>query len=128
MIKVFGNGVVRRFSSQVPKVEKCFYKTLGVKKDANTQEIKEAYLQKARAFHPDKNPEALDYFTQVAKAYEVLSDDHKRAIYDEESITDEEFFTLRIGPLKVNMFTVFMFSLVGCASYYGYYVVVVKPG
>ena len=40
----------------------------------------------------------------------------------------EEFFTLRIGPLKVNMFTVFMFSLVGCASYYGYYVVVVKPG
>ena len=118
MMKVFTNYgpqlarhqmiTMRKFSSSIPKIEKCLYRTLEVRKDANLQEIKEAYLKKARMFHPDKNPEALEYFTHVTKAYETLGDDHKRAIYDEESITDEEFFTFKIGPVKVNMFTVFM--------------------
>jgi DnaJ-class molecular chaperone len=97
-----------RFFSTVPKIDKCLYKTLGVKKDSNTLEIKEAYLKKAREFHPDKNPDALEFFTHCTKAYEILGDDHKRAIYDEESITDEEFFTLKIGSVKINMFTIFM--------------------
>ena len=77
-------------------------------RDANSQEIKEAYLRLARQYHPDKKPEALEFFTQVARAYETLSDPQKRAAYDEESITDEEFFTIRIGPLKVNLFSMFM--------------------
>ena len=42
----------------------------------------------AKEFHPDKNPESLAYFTEVSKAYETLYDDHKRAIYDEDSLTD----------------------------------------
>jgi len=53
-------------------------------------------------------PEALEYFTQVAKAYETLSNPQKRAVYDEESITDEEFFTIRIGRLKINLFSMFL--------------------
>ena len=81
-------------------------------KDANKFDIKEAYLAKARLFHPDKNPEALEYFTQIAKAYEILSDPHKRAIYDEESITDEEFFTIHLGPIKINLFTIFLYSFI----------------
>ena len=100
--------LTRKGFATVPKIDKCLYKTLGVPRDSNTQDIKEAYLKKARQYHPDKMPEALEYFTSVTKAYEILSDHHKRAIYDEESISDEEFFTLRIGPLKINLFTVFM--------------------
>ena len=50
----------------------------------------------------------MEFFTHCTKAYEILGDDHKRAIYDEESITDEEFFTLKIGSMKINMFTIFM--------------------
>ena len=99
-----------------------------MKRDANTQEVKESYLKLARIYHPDKHPEALEYFTHVTKAYETLADDHKRAIYDEESITDEEFFTFRIGPLKVNMFTLFLLSLFGCVGYYGYYLLILKLG
>ncbi|TNV75345.1 hypothetical protein FGO68_gene9190 [Halteria grandinella] len=117
----------RMFSSSIPQIEKCFYKTLEVKKDANHLEIKEAYLRKAREFHPDKNPEALEYFTQCTKAYETLIDDQKRAAYDEESITDEEYFTIRIGPIKINLFTVAMISCVGAFSYYVYYLTILKP-
>ena len=70
--------------------------------------MRAAYLSKAREFHPDKRPECLEFFTHVTKAYETLSDEHKRAIYDDESIPDEEFFTLKVGSLKINMFTIFM--------------------
>ena len=52
-----------------------------------------AYLAKAREFHPDKRPECLDFFTHVTRAYETLSDEHKRAVYDDESIPDEDYFT-----------------------------------
>ena len=72
-------------------------------------------------------PDALGYFTHVTKAYEILGDEHKRAIYDEESITDEEFFTIKIGPLKINMFSVFILSCIGCAGYFAYYQMVIKP-
>ena len=87
----------RTFSSQieVPEIEKCYYKTLGVEKNVNQHEIRQAYLAIAREFHPDKvgdNDEALAYFTHVSKAYETLYDEHKRAIYDDESISDEDFF------------------------------------
>jgi len=41
-------------------------------------------LQKARDYHPDRRPDCLEYFTHVTRAYEVLSDPHKRANYDED--------------------------------------------
>ena len=99
----------RAFSSnlKVPSIDKDLYKTLGVKRDANQVQVKEAYLKLARQYHPDKMPDALEYFTHVTKAYETLGDPHKRAVYDDESITDEEFFTISLGPLKINLFTVF---------------------
>ena len=49
----------------------------------------------------------------MTKAYEILSDDHKRAIYDEESISDQEFFTISIGPLRINLFLVFGLTFFG---------------
>lgn len=61
-----------------------FYETLGVSRSADKKQIKQAYRQKARKFHPDvnKDPGAEDTFKRIGEAYEVLSDDNKRAIYD----------------------------------------------
>ncbi|GKY97602.1 hypothetical protein MPSEU_000718600 [Mayamaea pseudoterrestris] len=72
-----------------------FYKLLGVSKDATVKEIKKAYRQKSLEFHPDKNKDenAAETFSQIARAYEVLSDDEKRKIYNrhgEEGLKQHE--------------------------------------
>jgi len=62
-----------------------FYEVLGVGKTANADEIKKAYRQKAIQYHPDKNPgdkTAEEKFKEAAEAYDVLSDEQKRARYD----------------------------------------------
>jgi curved DNA-binding protein len=62
------------------------YETLGVKRDATTDDIRKAYRKLARKHHPDVNPGnkvAEDRFKAISSAYEVLSDTQKRAAYDE---------------------------------------------
>ncbi|GLR19795.1 molecular chaperone DnaJ [Portibacter lacus] len=62
-----------------------FYEILGVDKSADTGTIKKAYRKIAMQFHPDKNPgnkEAEEKFKEAAEAYEVLSDEDKKARYD----------------------------------------------
>jgi molecular chaperone DnaJ len=66
--------------------EKDFYKTLGVDKKAAADEIKKKYRALARDLHPDKtkgDAAKEDKFKAVSEAYEILSDDKKRAEYDE---------------------------------------------
>jgi curved DNA-binding protein len=63
-----------------------FYKELGVARDASTEDVKKAYRKLASQFHPDKNPgnpSAETRFKAVNRAYQVLSDKKKRALYDE---------------------------------------------
>ena len=63
-----------------------YYDVLGVKKDATAQEIKSAFRKKAKEFHPDlnkDNPKAADQFKEAQEAYEVLSDENKRKMYDQ---------------------------------------------
>jgi DnaJ family protein B protein 4 len=63
-----------------------YYKVLGIGRDASASDIKKAYHQLALKYHPDKNPnnreDAETKFKQVSEAYDVLSDEKKKAIYD----------------------------------------------
>lgn len=64
---------------------KDYYKTLGVARNASQKDIKKAYYQLAKKYHPDTNkeePTAAQKFQEVSEAYEVLCDEGKRSEYD----------------------------------------------
>lgn len=63
-----------------------YYEVLGVEKNATKEEIKRNYRKLAVKYHPDRNPgnkEAEEKFREATEAYEVLSDDKKRPMYDQ---------------------------------------------
>lgn len=62
-----------------------YYEVLGLTKGASKEEIKKAYRKLSKQYHPDINKEAnaVDKFKEISEAYEVLSDDQKRAQYNQ---------------------------------------------
>jgi len=75
----------RSFQTSHLTAAKNFYKTLGVDKGVSSGDIKKAYYQLAKEYHPDTNkePGAAERFQEIQEAYEVLSDADKRASYDQ---------------------------------------------
>ena len=66
-------------------LNQSLYEILGISKDADSDEIKRAYRRMVQLYHPDKagdTPENTERFAQICKAYEILSDPEKRALYD----------------------------------------------
>ncbi len=67
-------------------LEKDYYKTLGVAKEASADEIKKSYRKLARKYHPDANKgdaKAEERFKEISEAYTVLSDSKRRKEYDD---------------------------------------------
>jgi molecular chaperone DnaJ len=67
-------------------MKRDYYEVLGIAKDADETEIKKAFRTLARQLHPDANPddpEAEERFKELAEAYEVLTDDQRRGLYDQ---------------------------------------------
>ncbi|HZW55570.1 MAG TPA: molecular chaperone DnaJ [Nitrososphaerales archaeon] len=66
-------------------VKRDYYEVLGVSKDATPDQIKSTYRKLALQYHPDRNksPSAEEKFKEISEAYAILSDDQKRAQYDQ---------------------------------------------
>ncbi len=60
-----------------------YYELLGIAKNASEEEIKKAFREKAKKYHPDVNPEGSEIFKEITKAYETLIDPQKRKLYDQ---------------------------------------------
>ena len=81
-----------------------YYKVLGISDKSSISDIKKAYYKLAKKYHPDVNPKTINKFKEINEAYEVLSNDNKKASYDltlkksntvskkSEEELDKEFF------------------------------------
>jgi len=82
--RISGSGRGGRRLSHIVHAGKDYYQVLGVGRDADKKALKAAYRQLARKWHPDVNKEsgAEERFKEISNAYEVLTDDNKKQIYD----------------------------------------------
>ncbi len=73
-----------RFQLFMTSQNRTYYEILGVTEDASFEEIRTAFRERAREFHPDlnKSPDAVDRMQEINEAYEVLRDEEQRAAYD----------------------------------------------
>ncbi|XP_011310004.1 protein tumorous imaginal discs, mitochondrial isoform X1 [Fopius arisanus] len=93
--KFSGKLLTRHFhiSSRWSAARKDYYEILGVSKNSAAKDIKKAYYQLAKKYHPDTNkndPNASKKFQEVSEAYEILSDEAKRKEYDTWGTTSEQ--------------------------------------
>ena len=79
---------------------KDYYKILNIPRNASKSDIKKAYFQSAKKYHPDVNKEegAKEKFAELNEAYETLGDDQKRQIYDTTGMSGDEQAQAGAGP------------------------------
>lgn len=72
--------------------DKDYYSMLGLDRNASASDIKKNYFNLAKKYHPDVNPsaEAKEKFAKINNAYETLSDEGKRRVYDQTGMTGDE--------------------------------------
>ncbi|XP_020601247.1 dnaJ homolog subfamily A member 3, mitochondrial-like isoform X2 [Orbicella faveolata] len=80
----------REFHTSDPTHRKDYYKILGVSPNADQKQIKKAYFELAKKYHPDTNKSAgaAEKFQEISEAYEVLGDDDKRRSHDNFGTAD----------------------------------------
>ncbi|KAI9836781.1 MAG: hypothetical protein M1819_000946 [Sarea resinae] len=79
-----GQTILRKFGGK--DATKAFWRLLGIDKSASERDIKKAYRTLSKKYHPDKNPgdeSAHQRFVEIAEAYDALSDEETRKIYDQ---------------------------------------------
>ncbi|XP_014249524.2 protein tumorous imaginal discs, mitochondrial-like [Cimex lectularius] len=96
--RVIADSTVRSFHTSTPKqaAKKDYYEILGLTRNCSAKDIKKAYYQLAKKYHPDTNkedPNAAKKFQEVSEAYEVLSDDEKRQQYDQWGSSAEQMWS-----------------------------------
>ena len=86
-----------------------YYKILNINKNSTETEIKKSYRKLAMKYHPDKNPgneSAENQFKKISEAYEVLSDQDKRKIYDQYGKEGLDMNNMNTGP-NINPMDIF---------------------
>lgn len=83
-----------------------YYRILKVPRDADGKAIRKAYLKLSLQNHPDKNedPQSAENFKQIARAYQVLSDDDTKAYYDKHGVVPGEYHEKSAFDLFQTMF------------------------
>ena len=84
LIRSEGARHISTSTSLASNASKDYYAILGVKRGASTKDIKSAYYDKAKTYHPDANSsnETVAKFQEISEAYEILGDEQKRRFYD----------------------------------------------
>jgi DnaJ-related protein SCJ1 len=86
IILIIELGIILQYYFYYSQAGKDYYAILGVPRDASIKQIKKAYRELSLKYHPDKNPgdiQAEEKFVEIGNAYEILSDEEKRRIYDQ---------------------------------------------
>src|SRR5437763_13249347 len=99
-----------------------YYEVLGVARDAAVDDIKKAFRRLAVKYHPDKNPNdstAEERFKEAAEAYEVLSDQEKRARYDRYGHAATNGTGGGFDPSHFTDFTDILGDLFGFGDFFG---------
>eukprot|EP00931_Biecheleriopsis_adriatica_P009211 TRINITY_DN110293_c0_g1_i1.p1 TRINITY_DN110293_c0_g1~~TRINITY_DN110293_c0_g1_i1.p1 ORF type:complete len:701 (+),score=143.77 TRINITY_DN110293_c0_g1_i1:23-2125(+) len=98
-----GGENVDRYGEMPREAAEDHYGVMGVARDADTADIKRAYKTLAKRWHPDRNPDCSscqETFSKIAVAYETLSDETSRAVYDESGgVASSELKSPKSVPL-----------------------------
>eukprot|EP00340_Litonotus_pictus_P007701 CAMPEP_0170520452 /NCGR_PEP_ID=MMETSP0209-20121228/5732_1 /TAXON_ID=665100 ORGANISM="Litonotus pictus, Strain P1" /NCGR_SAMPLE_ID=MMETSP0209 /ASSEMBLY_ACC=CAM_ASM_000301 /LENGTH=220 /DNA_ID=CAMNT_0010806739 /DNA_START=238 /DNA_END=900 /DNA_ORIENTATION=+ len=96
----------------IPTKGNTYYSSLGVEEKASLRSIKKNYILIAKKFHPDHDEKYLEYFSYICSAYDVLKDEQRRAVYDDELLLQKrKAWYIKVLGFNVNIIYFFGFAL-----------------